>query len=85
VQRLLREQGVEHVKLAGADCATGTPRDRARRPPPPPVVSKSASLLLSAVEVGALRTIAAELDACRAMLATAVGGESAEARRERAG
>src|SRR5437773_6277932 len=41
VQRLLREQGVEHVKLAGADCATGTaPRDRARRPPAPPVVSK---------------------------------------------
>ena len=31
VQRLLREQGVEHVKLAGASCATGAVRhDRAR-------------------------------------------------------
>ena len=86
VQRLLREQGIEHVKLAGADCASGTgPRDRARRPPPPPVASKAASVLLSAVEVGALRKIASELDACRAILATTGGSDSAEARRERAG
>jgi hypothetical protein len=43
-------------------------------------------VLLSAPELRALRTIAAELDACRAILATAVAGSGgADARRERAG
>ena len=83
VQRLLREQGVEHIKLAGASHATEPARpSRAARPPPS--VAKSAPVLLSAPEIGALRTIAAELDACRAILAAA-GSDSAEARRERAG
>jgi len=84
VQRLLREQGVEHVKLAGASLATGKVRhDRAARPAPSPA-GRGAPVLLSAPEVGALRTIAAELDACQAILAaTEIGG--AEARRERAG
>jgi DNA-binding transcriptional MerR regulator len=82
VQRLLREQGVEHVKLAGASCATGAVRqDRAARPSPPSV-AKGAAVLLSAPEVGALRSIAAELDACQAILAAA--GSGADARRERA-
>jgi DNA-binding transcriptional MerR regulator len=86
VQRLLREQGVEHVKQVGADCAAGTVRhERARRPPPPSPASKSAPILLSALEMGTLRTIAAELDACRAILAGVTGGHAAEARRERAG
>jgi DNA-binding transcriptional MerR regulator len=87
VQRLLREQGVEHVKLAGASCATGAVRQsRAARPAPPPVAAKGAPVLLSAPELRALRTIAAELDACRAILATAVAGSGgADARRERAG
>jgi DNA-binding transcriptional MerR regulator len=86
VQRLLREQGVEHVKLVAGDCATGTARhQRARRPPQPSLAGKSASLLLSALQVGALRTIAAELDACQAILAGTAASDSAEARRERAG
>jgi DNA-binding transcriptional MerR regulator len=86
VQRLLREQGVEHVKLAGANCAPGTGGHvRAPRPAQPALASKGAPLLLNALEVGALRTIAAELDACQAILSAAMGSDSAEARRERAG
>jgi DNA-binding transcriptional MerR regulator len=85
VQRLLREEGIEHVKLAGDSAATGAARqDRARRPSQPTAASKSAPRLLSAIEVAALRTIATELDACRALLAAA-GSESTEALRERAG
>jgi DNA-binding transcriptional MerR regulator len=82
VQRLLREQGVEHVKLAGASCAMGAVRhDRAARSPPPSVAKGA---LLSAPEVGALRTIAAELDACRTILVASVGSGSTDARHERA-
>lgn len=84
VQRLLREQGVEHVKLVGANCATGPVRhDHAVRPPAPSA-AKGTPVLLSAPEVGALRSIAAELTACQAILAGAAGG-GAGARRERAG
>ena len=70
VQRLLREQGIEQVKVAGASCATGVARhERARRGAQPPPDDKTASVRLSAAEIGALRSIAAELDACRVMLA----------------
>jgi DNA-binding transcriptional MerR regulator len=90
VQRLLREQGVEHVKLAGGDCAAGPAlSERARRITAPALANaaanKGAPLLLSALEVGALRTIAAELGACQAILAAAVGNDAPEALRERAG
>jgi DNA-binding transcriptional MerR regulator len=90
VQRLLREQGIEHVKLAGADCAAGAARsERARRITPPAHVNsltgKAAPLLLSALEIGALRTIADELNACQAILTAAMGNEAPEALRERAG
>jgi DNA-binding transcriptional MerR regulator len=86
VQRLLREQGVEHVKLTGASCATGAIRQaRAARPSQPSVAAKGAPVLLSAPELGALRTIAAELDACQAILAAAAGSGGADTRRERAG
>ena len=82
VQRLLREQGVEHVKLAGASgAAAAVQQSRAARP----IVAKGAPVLLSAPELGALRTIAAELDACQAILAAAAGIGGADARRERAG
>ena len=61
------------IKLAGASCATGATRpDRTRRqalPSPDP----APSVRLSAAEFGALRSIAAELDTCRTMLAGAVG------------
>src|SRR5262249_60083329 len=44
VQRLLREQGIDHVKMAGASCATGAVRhERARRGAPPPYADKTAS------------------------------------------
>jgi DNA-binding transcriptional MerR regulator len=91
VQRLLREQGVEHVKLAGADCAAGPAlSERARRITPPALAhataaNKGARLLLTALEVGALRTIAAELGACQAILAAVVGNDAPETLRERAG
>jgi DNA-binding transcriptional MerR regulator len=72
VQRLLREQGIEHVKMAGASCAIGGARhERARRQAQPSHADKTASVRFSTAEVGALRSIAAELDACQAMLAGA--------------
>jgi DNA-binding transcriptional MerR regulator len=68
VQRLLREQGIEQVKLAGAGCATGATRlDRTRRPAQPSLDTAPA-VRLSAAEFGVLRSIAAELDTCRTML-----------------
>jgi DNA-binding transcriptional MerR regulator len=72
VQRLLREQGIEQVKLAGAGCATGATRpDRTRRPAQPSL-DTAPSVRLSAAEFGVLRSIAAELDTCRTMLAGVV-------------
>ena len=71
VQRLLREQGIEQVKLAGAGCATGATRDRPRRPAQPSL-DTAPSVRLSAAEFGVLRSIAAELDTCRTMLAGVV-------------
>jgi DNA-binding transcriptional MerR regulator len=62
VQRLLREQGVEHVKKTTAAGPASGVRDRARRGP-------VRSVQLSAVEIEALRTIMAELDACQGLLA----------------
>lgn len=79
VQRLLREQGIDQVKVAGAGCATGTTRpDRSRRPAQPSP-DAAPSVRLSAAEFGALRSIAAELDACRIMLAGAVAVAPPEA------
>jgi DNA-binding transcriptional MerR regulator len=78
VQRLLREQGIEQVKVAGASSATDATRpDRTRRlalPSP-----EAPSVRLSAAEFGALRSIAAELDTCRTILAGAVGVAPPEA------
>jgi DNA-binding transcriptional MerR regulator len=65
VQKLLREHGVEHVKVAqGSIPAPQRPSSAAKRPQPP----AGTPLQLSALEVGALRTIMAELDACQALL-----------------
>jgi len=70
VQRLLREQGIDHVKVTGASCAVRAVRqERARRPAQPSQADRAVSIRLSPSEVGALRSIAAELDACRTMLA----------------
>jgi DNA-binding transcriptional MerR regulator len=77
VQRLLREQGIDQVKAAGASCATATRPDRRRPAQPSP--DAAPSVRLSAAEFGALRSIAAELDACRIMLAGAVAVVPSEA------
>ena len=66
VQKLLRERGIEHIKLALDDRArpvqapSGARRAKAGTAGP---------LQLSAVEVGALHSIMAELAACHALLA----------------
>jgi DNA-binding transcriptional MerR regulator len=85
VQRLLREQGVEHVKAAGSACATG-----ATRAPPlrraPAVAAKGVPVLFSPLEVAALRSIASELDACKSLLAVAAARAGVPDRQgERAG
>ena len=84
VQRLLREQGVEHVKLAAGSCATAA-AGHAHRPARPALAGRGAPHLLSTLEIGALRTIAAELGACQAILSATMGSDPAEARRDRAG
>jgi DNA-binding transcriptional MerR regulator len=79
VQRLLREQGIEQVKAAGG-CATGATRpERTRRPAQPSAADTASSVHLSAAEFGALRSIAAELDTCRTLLAGAAAVVPAEA------
>ena len=67
VQKLLREQGIEHIKVA-ANGRAGTPRHAAARRLAARVEAR-APVQLSALEVRALRTIVAELDACRSLLA----------------
>jgi DNA-binding transcriptional MerR regulator len=70
VQRLLREQGVEHVKAAGASCATDVARPPLLRRPSA-AAAKGVPVLLSALEMAALRSIVSELDACKSLLAVA--------------
>jgi DNA-binding transcriptional MerR regulator len=84
VQRLLREQGIDHVKLAGANNGTtGSVRaDRARHSTQPVPAGRALPVTLTAVEIGALRSIEAELVACQAILA---GDDNADMRSERAG
>lgn len=62
VQKLLREHGIEHVKIALDGRGEGGGRRAAAGG------RTAAPMHLSAIEVGALRTILAELDACRALL-----------------
>jgi DNA-binding transcriptional MerR regulator len=75
VQRLLREHGVEHIKSARAAEASvreasGQGRDRPpQRPVSPPAAARAKPVLFSAQEVAALRTVMAELEACRSLLA----------------
>jgi DNA-binding transcriptional MerR regulator len=70
VQKLLREQGIEHVKLAEADEEKAASSRRPRGLKHPIVAGASGKPAhLSAVEVDALRAIMAELDACKGLLA----------------
>lgn len=76
VQRLLREEGIEHVKAATMRCAADLPRPAAGRRQPSPLLAKAAPVRLSPREVTTLRSVVAELDACQSILAaiTPVGG-----------
>jgi DNA-binding transcriptional MerR regulator len=74
VQKLLREQGVEHVKSAGGSSVEGASRHSQHRAGG--VGTPAGSMQLTAPEVGALHTIAAELAACQALLEAATRGES---------
>ena len=83
VQRLLREHGVEHVKVAANSRAAGGMRDRRPRSARPLAAAGCEPVQLSSLEVEALRTVMAELDACRGLLAAA-HGEQGEPHREHA-
>ena len=77
VQRLLREHGVEHVKLTD-----GVHRQGSRRPTAAGE-AEGDPVQLSALEVEVLRNIAAELGACRDLLGAA-RAEKSDGHRERA-
>jgi DNA-binding transcriptional MerR regulator len=79
VQKILREQGIEQVKLAGTMAAA---KDR---PPAGPGGTPSIGpMLLSPQQVRDLQKIVAELDACREMLKGAVSRRNSLPREKRA-
>jgi DNA-binding transcriptional MerR regulator len=79
VQKILREQGIEQVKLAGASAAqrgpSATPADSALSAKP---------MLLSPPQVRTLQKIARELDACAEILRTGAVGRTSPPREKRA-
>jgi DNA-binding transcriptional MerR regulator len=75
VQKILREDGVEDVKRLGGTQGA-RPEERAKvRPPVAPAQAPDAPRQLSGAEMGALRSVAAELDALQAMLGGSRRGE----------
>ena len=72
VQKILRERGVEAVKLSGNGRTAGRSLPRAISPP----ALTERPIMLNSLEVHALRTVMAELDACQALLAAAMHGDS---------
>ena len=66
---------IEHVKSAGSSSGEGAARNSQHRAAGMGMPAQG-SMQLSAPEVGALRTIATELAACRALLDAAARGES---------
>jgi DNA-binding transcriptional MerR regulator len=76
VQRLLREHGVEHVKLTDGVRRQGSRRSAAAGE------AEGDPVQLSALEVEVLRSVVAELGACRDLLGAARGDKS-DAHRER--
>ena len=82
VQKILREEGVEDVKRIGKAQAAG--RDEGGRVRlAPPVSALEAPRQLSGMEVSALRSVVAELDALKAMLSGAQQTERAGQRPKR--
>jgi DNA-binding transcriptional MerR regulator len=77
VQKILREQGIEQVKLAGAAAAQ-------RGTAPPDGVAVAKPLLLSPLQVRTLQKIAGELDTCAEILKTGVVRRANPPREKRA-
>jgi DNA-binding transcriptional MerR regulator len=73
VQKILRERGVEAVKLSGTARIVGVAGSGRSRTVSAPAAEPA--VLFSVLEVDALRTILAELDACRLLLSIGNGGE----------
>lgn len=76
VQKILREQGIDQVKLAGAMVAARTASAEG--------VLAAKPLLLSPLQVRTLQKIAGELDACAEMLRTGPVRRSSGQREKRA-
>lgn len=74
VQRILRERGVESVKMTGSarivGVAVGGGKSRVVAAP-----AAAEGVLFSADEVHALRSVMAQLDSCRALLAPGSGAD----------
>jgi DNA-binding transcriptional MerR regulator len=70
VQKLLRVHGVDHVKVTTNGRAPEVRRPQILRSPAAPV-DAGEPVQLSAVEIGVLRAVMAELDGCRSLLAEA--------------
>lgn len=71
VQKILREQGVEHVKAAvDAHAAAKRAKDAALAEPVKTTSAPGRSLLLDAEQLKALQNVLSELKACRALLAS---------------
>jgi DNA-binding transcriptional MerR regulator len=68
VQRLLREQGVEHIKSAGTALPARTIGQPQQSIVTPPAASRAKAALFSAQEMAALRAVMAELEVCRGLL-----------------
>jgi DNA-binding transcriptional MerR regulator len=83
VQRLLREQGIEHIKSAGTGQAGRTIGQAQQRIVPPSAASRAKAALFSAQEVAALRAIMFELEACRGLLVSPCAEPVASPRRDR--
>jgi len=79
VQKILREQGIEQVKLAGAAAA-----QRGTTAAPAEGVAVARPLLLSPLQVRTLQKIAGELDACAEILRSGAVRRASAARDKRA-
>ena len=77
VQKILREQGIEQVKLAGAAAVQ-------RGPSAVPADGVAKPLLLSPLQVRTLQKIAGELDACAEILKSGAVRRASPSREKRA-
>jgi DNA-binding transcriptional MerR regulator len=81
VQKLLREQGIDYVKKAASNAATGTARSSTKKKTPG--TKRSRPVVLSAEEVGALRNVAGELEALLAVVSPTQRAKPAAHRQKR--